>query len=88
MLSQYHCLLSDRMAAQLKRSRFVNTAKREGKKLSCDIHLQHSNRRLKGLVTGLKSNAASKSEDSIYPSNAINRAARSIGVLHHICTTE
>lgn len=86
MLSQYHCLLSDRMAAQLKWSRFVNTTGRTGKNVSCDLHLEHLNRRLKGLISGLRSNAASKSEDSIYPCNAINRAARSIGVLHHICS--
>lgn len=84
MLSQYHCLLSDRMAAQLKWSRFINTTGRAGINLSCDLHLEHLNRRLKGLITGLRSNASSKS-DSIYPSNAINRAAQSIGVLHHIC---
>ena len=86
MLSQYHCLLSDCMAAQLKWSRFVNTQGRIGKNVSCDLHLEHLNKRLKGLITGLRSNAASKSEDSIYPCNAINRAARSIGVLHHICS--
>jgi len=86
MLSQYHCLLSDRLAAQLKWSRFVNTTGRAGKNVSCDLHLEHLNRRLKGLISGLRSNAASKLEISIYPCNAINRAARSIGVLHHICT--
>lgn len=86
MLSQHHCLLSDRMAAQLKWSRFVNTTGRGGKNVSCDLHLEHLNRRLKGLISGMKSNAASKSEDSIFPVNAVNRAARSIGVLHHICT--
>ena len=88
MLSQYHCLLSDRMAAQLKWSRFINTTGRVGKNISCDLHLEHLNRRLKDLITGLRSNVSSncKSEDSIYPSNAINRAARSIGVLHHICS--
>ena len=87
MLSKYHCLLSDRMAAQLKWSRFVNTQGRTGKNVSCDPHLEHLNKQLKGLITGLRSNAASKSEDSIYPCNAINTAAWSIGVLHHICSS-
>ena len=53
MLSQYHCLLSDRMAAQMKWSRVVNTAGRKGKNVSCDLHLEHLNRQLKGLITGL-----------------------------------
>lgn len=87
MLSQYHCLLSDRMADQLKWLRFVNTTGRVGKNISCDLHLEHLHRRLKDLMTGLRSNVSSncKSEDSIYPSNAINRTVQSIGVLHHIC---
>ena len=36
----------------------------------------------KGLITGMGSNASSSASDSIY---AVNRAARSIGVLHDIC---
>lgn len=85
MLSQYHCLLSQRKAAQLKWSRFINTKGRRGKNIPCDLHLEHLNRRLKGLITAMHSNASNKSVESIYPCNAINRAARSIGVLHHIC---
>ena len=74
MLSQYHCLLSQCKAAQLKWLCFINTKGRKGKNISCDLHLEHLNRRLKGLITSLHSNASSKSDESIYPCNAINRA--------------
>ena len=86
LLSQYHFLLSPRKAAQLKWSRFINTKGRKGGNISCDLHLEHLNRRLKGLITGLRSNASSSVNESIYPNRAVNRVARSIGVLHDICS--
>jgi len=85
LLSHYHCLLSQRKAAQLKWSRFVNTIGRQGKNVSCDLHLEHLNRTLKGLITDIGSNVSGKNTQSIYPNKAINRAACSIGVLHDIC---
>ena len=89
LLTQYHCLLSERKAAQLKWSRFVNISGRAGNNVLCDLHLEHLNRRLKGLITNLCSNAArhTENEGSIYPNKAVNRATRSIGVLHEICNT-
>ena len=87
LLSQYNFLLSPRKAAQLKWCRFINTKGRIGRNISCDLHLEHLNRRLKGLITGIGSNASKSASDSIYPNNAVNRAARSIGVLHDICCT-
>ena len=44
ILSHYYYLLSDCMAAKLKWSRFVNTAGRKGKNVSCDLHLEDLNR--------------------------------------------
>jgi len=85
MLSQYHCLLSERKAAQLKWCRFINTKGRRGTNISCDLHLEHLNRRLKELIRGLHSNATTKLSNSLYPCNAISRVAQSIGVLHYIC---
>ena len=85
LLSQYHFLLSPRKAAQLKWSRFINTKGRKGSNISCDLHLEHLNRQLKGFITGIGSNTSSRASDSIYPNNAVNRAARSVGVLHDIC---
>lgn len=60
--------------------------------MPCDLHLEHLNRHLKGLITNLNlcSNASKhtgSNDHSIYPSNAVNRAARSIGVLDDICNT-
>lgn len=88
LLAQYHCLLSQRKAAQVKWSRFVNTKGKQGCNVPCDLHLEHLNRRLKGLIRELRSNVSQKvvkDNFAIYPNNAINRAARSIGVLHEIC---
>ena len=71
-------------AAQLKWSRFVNTSGKQGGNIPCDLHLEHLNRRLKGMITKLNSNASGNST-SIYPINAVNRAARSIGLLNEVC---
>ena len=90
LLTQYHCLLSERKAAQMKWSRFVNVSGKKGGNIPCDLHLEHLNRRLKGLITDLHSNASSCSRNldgNIYPNNALNRAARSIGILNNISST-
>ena len=85
LLVQYHFLLSDRKAAQMmKWSRFINTSGKQGCNIPCDLHLDHLNKRLKGLITKLNSNA-SGSSNSIYPVNAVNRAARFIGLLNELC---
>ena len=58
--------------------------------MPCDLHLEHLNCHLKGLITNLCSNAAKHTENdehSMYPNNSVNRAARSISVLHEICNT-
>lgn len=70
---QYNFLLSEREAAQLKWSRFVNNKGRKDCNISCDLHLEHLNQRLKQMVHGLHS------------VNAIYRAAQSIGFIHKIC---
>ena len=77
LLSQYHCQLSKRKAAQLKWCRFVNTKGRKGCNISCDLHLEHLNRRLKGMIAGLHSNGTKQ--------QLIDRAARSIGVVDNVC---
>jgi len=84
LLMQYHCTFSERKAAQLKWSRFINTSGKQGKNISCDLHLEHLNRRLKRLLRDIAPSASLESS-SIYPNNAINRACRSIGLLHDIC---
>ena len=47
LLSQYKFLFTPRMAAQLKWSRTINTHGRIGKNISCDLHMEHSNRDVK-----------------------------------------
>jgi len=89
LLTQYHCLLSEQKTAQLKWSRFVNTMGTQGCNVPCDLHLEHLNRHLKGLIAHLRLNVSKKfvnNNNAIYPCNAINRAACSIGVLHDLCT--
>ncbi len=44
---QRRYFLSERQAAQLVWSRFVNTRGRRGCNILCDLHLEHLNRRLK-----------------------------------------
>jgi L1 cell adhesion molecule like protein len=77
MLINFNFIFSERKAAQVMTSRFVNTAGRTGHNLPCDLHLEHLNRRLKGVMNHLQSN--------VQPS-AINRAAKSIGVVHNVCS--
>ena len=77
LLIHYHCVLSDRQAAQLKWGRFVNTSGRTGCNISCDLHLEHLKRRLKDMIRNLHSNVMD---------SAINRAAKSIGVVNQICS--
>ena len=71
---QYHYLLPEREAEQLKWSRFVNTIGKTGCNVSCDLHIEHLNRRLKGMMGGMRGEK-----------HAIDRAAKSIGFIHNIC---
>ncbi len=68
--------LSERQAAQLVWSRCINTQGRQGCNIPCDLHIEHFNRRLKGAIRNLGSN--------VQPASIV-RAAKSIGVVHHVC---
>lgn len=76
LLTQYNCLFSERQAAQLKWSRCINTKGFRGCNVPCDLHLEHLNRRLKGMVRALHSNVTPK---------ALSRAAKSVGIVHQVC---
>jgi len=76
LLTQYNCLFSERQAAQLKWSRCINTKGYRGCNVPCDLHLEHLNRRLKGMIRGLHSNVTPK---------ALSRAAQSVGIVHQVC---
>lgn len=49
LLLQYHFLLPQRQAEQLKWCRFVNYRGRVGGNVSCELHLEHLNCRLKDI---------------------------------------
>lgn len=71
---QYHYLFSQRQAEQLKWCRFVNTKGRMGCNISCNLHIEHLNRRLKGIMTGMHCDV-----------HAIERAAKAVGVINSVC---
>ena len=75
LLMHYNFLLSDRLAEQLKWSRFVNTHGRKGCNIPCDLHLEHLNRQLKGVLRNLRSNL---------DTGSIHRSGKSIGVVHSV----
>jgi L1 cell adhesion molecule like protein len=74
LLQQY--LLSPRKAAQLKWSRCINTTGEVGGNIPCDLHIEHLNRRLKGILRNLGSNINPKS---------IVRAGQTVGTVHRVC---
>ena len=75
-LAQYYSLFSKRQAEELLYSRFVNTHGRTGCNIPCDPHIEHLNRRLKGILRNLRSNIQT---------SCITRAATSLGVVDIVC---
>ena len=76
LLLQHDHLLSPRKAAQLKWSRCINTTGQVGANIPCDLHLEHLNRRLKGILRNLGSNITSKS---------IVKAGQTVATVHRVC---
>ena len=76
LLINYMFMSSERVALQVMTSRFVNTKGRPGCNIPCDLHMEHLNRRLKGIITRMESNVKPGS---------LQRAARAIGVVEEIC---
>lgn len=77
LLVNYHFLFSDRLAEQLKWSRFINTTGLPGANKPCDLHMEHLNRQLKGSLRNLHSNIGGRQ---------ITRAGKALGVVHDIET--
>ena len=77
LLLQHQYLFSERKAAQLQWSRFVNTTGKTGGNIPCDLHMEHLNRRLKSILSNMGSN--------INP-HSIIRAGKSVGPVHKICS--
>ena len=69
-------ILSPRLIAQLKWSRFVNTTGRTGCNIPCDLYMEHMNRRLKTIIRNMGSNVTESS---------VKQAAASINIVHHVC---
>lgn len=76
LLVQYHYTLSDRRKAQLLWSRCINTRGYAGANIPCDLHMEHLNRQLKSVIAGMGANVNAA---------AIERAGKSITVVHHVC---
>ena len=70
-------ILSPRKLAELKWSRTINTHGRAGHNVPCDLHMEHLNRRLKRCIRSAGSN--------VYP-KTIERVAKSLGPINHVCT--
>ena len=77
MLLNYHCIYSDRKAAQIKNNCFVNTVGRKGCNIPCDLFMEHLNCRLKRVIRYMGSN--------VQPPSLV-RAAKAIGVVNSVCT--
>lgn len=56
LLAQYKFIFTERMRMQLLWSRTINVHGRPGKNVSCDLHMEHLNRELKGSISGLGAN--------------------------------
>ena len=75
LLYQAHTL-PPRLSAQLKWGRFINTHGRPGCNIPADLHMEHLNRKLKGILRNLGPNNSS---------NTIQRAAKTVGVVSKVC---
>ena len=78
LLLQKDCFLSERKAAQLIHSRFVNVTGGVGHNIPTDLHMEHLNRRLKTVLRHTGSN--------ILKPNTVVLAAKSIGFVQHVCS--
>ena len=76
LLLQVNHILSPREAAQVKWCRSVNTSGRQGHNIPMDLHLEHFNRRLKGILQNMRSNTTKAS---------VSMAAETVDVVNHIC---
>ncbi len=75
MLTQYFVILPPNLAEQLKWSRFVNVHGYSGCNISADLYMEHMNRVVKTVISGLGANKTEK---------AIIRAGKSVGLLSDI----
>ena len=70
-------LLSPQKIAELKWCRTVNTSGRPGKNVPVDLHIEHLNRRLKGMMRNLGSNITPES---------VQRISKALGTIETVCS--
>ena len=75
LLYQTHTL-SPRITVPLKWGRFVNTHGQQRCNIPCDLHLEHLNRRLKGILCNLGSNNIN---------DTIRREAKTVIIVSKVC---
>ncbi len=73
MLYHYNYVLSDRQKEQFLWNRFINTKGGTGNNISCDLNMEHLNRRLKSILRGMGSNISPQ------------RINQSIEVVQRVC---
>ena len=76
LLIQYHCTFSERQKAQLLWSRCINTRGYPGGNITCDLHMEHLNRRLKTVIRNMRAN--------VKPARIV-KAGKSLASVHHVC---
>ena len=76
LLVQYHYTFSERQKAQLLWSRCINTRGYPGGNITCDLHMEHLNRRLKTVIRNMGAN--------IKPAR-IQKAGKAIATIQHVC---
>ena len=54
----------------------MNTQSTPGANISCDLHIEHLNRRLKGMIKNIHASN---------PDVAIDHAAKSVGIINQLC---
>ena len=65
LLAQYHWILPERQAMQVKYSRFINTQGRIGCNIPCDLYMEHLNRMVKACVANLGANKTPTSIEKV-----------------------
>ena len=73
---QYNYTFSERQKAQLLWSRCINTKGYAGANIPCDLHMEHSNRRLKTVIRSMGAN--------VKPATIV-KAGKVIASVHRVC---
>ena len=75
MPKKQQSMSSETIALQIKTDRFINTEVRAGCNIPCDLHLEHWNQRIKGIISRMESKVKPATLD------------KSIGIVVEICVS-